>query len=78
MLIAPQWKHPAFTFRSGFGSGDLNHIRHTKPPQLADSPCTFILVREPPADKFVVFSTRRVSKNRDARRDAGLDEVRRF
>jgi hypothetical protein len=78
MLIAPRWKHLAFTCRSGFGSGDFNHIRHTKPPQLADSPCAFILVGEPPADKLVIISTRRVSKNRYALRDASLDEVRRF
>jgi hypothetical protein len=70
MLVAPSRKHPTFTFGSTFSSGDLYDIRHPKPPQLANLPCARILVREPPADELVVFSTRRVGKNRNARRDA--------
>ena len=78
MLVAPRRKHLAFAFGSSFGSGDLHDIRHAKPPQLANLPCASILVREPPADELVVVSTRRVGKNRNARRDAALHEVRRF
>jgi hypothetical protein len=59
-------------------SGDLHDIRHAKPPQLANLPCARILVREPSADELVVFSSRRVGKNRNARRDAVLHEVCRF
>src|SRR5713101_5546859 len=76
MLVAPWRKHLAFTFGSNVGSGDLHDIRHAKPPQLANLPCTRILVGEPPADELVVCSTRRVGKNRNARRDAALHEVR--
>ena len=78
MLVAPWRKHLGFTFGSNVGSGDLHDIRHAKPPQLANLPCTRILVREPPADELVVFSTRRVGKNRNSRRDAALHEIRRF
>ena len=78
MLVAPRGKHLAFAFGSGFGYGDLHDIRHAKPPQLANLPCASILVREPPADELVVISTRRIGKNRNARRDAALHEVCRF
>ena len=78
MLVAPWRKHLAFAFGSSFGSGDLHDIRHPKPPQLANLSCASILVREPPADELVVVSTRRIGKNRNARRDAALHEVRRF
>ena len=78
MLVAPSRKHLGFTFGSNVGSGDLHDIRHAKPSQLANLPCTRILVREPPADELVVFSTRRVGKNRNSRRDAALHEIRRF
>ena len=78
MLVAPWRKHLTFTFGSNVGSGDLHDIRHAKPPQLANLPCARILVREPPADELVVFSTRRVGKNRNSRRDAALHEVCRF
>src|SRR6516165_5168349 len=78
MLVAPWRKHLGFTFGSNVGSGDLHDIRHAKPPQLANLPCTRILVREPPADELVVFSTRRVGKNRNSRRDAALHEIRCF
>jgi hypothetical protein len=78
MLVAPWRKYLSFTFGSNVGSGDLHDIRHAKPPQLANLPCARILVREPPADELVVFSTRRVGKNRNSRRDAALHEIRRF
>jgi hypothetical protein len=78
MLIAPRRKHPAFTRGSVFGYRDLHDIRHAKQFQLANLPCASILVREPPADELVVVSTWRVSKNRNARCDASLHEVRRF
>jgi hypothetical protein len=78
MLIAPRRKYLAFTGGSAFGYGDLHDIRHAKPPQLANLPCASILVREPPADELVVVSARRVGKNRNARRDALLHEVRSF
>jgi hypothetical protein len=78
MLVAPWRKHLGLTFASSVGSGDLHDIRHAKPSQLANLPCTRILVREPPADELVVFSTRRVGKNRNSRRDAALHEIRRF
>jgi len=77
-LVAPRRKHLSFTFGSNFGSGDLHDICHAKPAQLAYLPRARILVGEPPADELVVFSTRRVGKNRNARRDAALHEVRRF
>src|SRR5262249_30228309 len=79
MLVAPWRKHLAFAFGSSFGSGDLHDIRHAKPPQLANLSCASILVREePPATELVTFPARRVGKNRNARRDAALHEVRRF
>src|SRR6516225_2843962 len=78
MLVAPWRKHLGFTFGSNVGSGDLHDIRHAKPSQLANLPCSRIFVRESPADEFVVFSTRRVGKNRNSRRDAALHEIRRF
>ena len=78
ILIAPWWKHLSLTFGSSVGSGDFHNIRHTKRFQLADLPRARILIREPPADELVVFSTRRVAKNRNARRDAALHEIRRF
>ena len=78
MLVAPWRKHLAFTFGSNVGSGDLHNIRHAKPPQLSNLPCTRILVRESPTDELVVFSARRIGKNRNSRRDAALHEIRRF
>jgi hypothetical protein len=78
MLIRPWWKHLPFTFGSILGSGDLHDVRHAKRPQLADLPCARILVRDPPADELVVFLTRKVAKNRNARRDAAMHEVCRF
>src|SRR6516164_11301162 len=78
MLVAPRRKQLGFTFGSNVASGDLQDIRHAKPPQLADLPCTRILVRQPPADELVVFSTRRAGKNRNSRRDAALHEIRSF
>src|SRR6516165_11007877 len=68
MLVAPWRKHLAFAFGSSFGSGDLQDIRHAKPPQLANLSRASILVRESPADELVVFPARRVGKNRNARR----------
>ena len=78
MLVAPRRKHVSFTLRSNVRSGDLQDIRHAKPPQLANLLCARILVKEPPADELVVFSTRRVGKHRDPCCDAALHEVRRF
>ena len=78
MLVAPLRKHATFTFGSDVGFRDLHDIRHAKPLQLANLPCTRILVRKPPTDELVVFSTRRVGKNRNSLRDAALHEVRRF
>jgi len=78
MLVAPWRKHLGFTFGSNVGSGDLHDIRHAKPSQLANLPCSRIFVREPPADELVVFSTRRVGKDRNSRRDAALHEIRCF
>ena len=74
MLVAPCRKHPAFTFGS-INFGDLHDIRHTKRPQLANLPCRRILIRESPADELMVFSARRVHKNRNSRCDAALHEV---
>jgi hypothetical protein len=78
MLVAPWRKHLTFTLRSNVGSGDLHDIRHAKRPQLANLPCAPILVREPPSAELVVFSTRRVHKNRNSLCDAALHEVRRL
>src|ERR1700730_19429004 len=78
MPVAPWRKNLAFTFGSNVGSGDLHDIRHAKPPQLANLRCARILIGEPPADELVVFSTRRVAKNCNSRRDAASHEVRRF
>src|SRR3984893_14776483 len=78
MLVAPWRKYLSSTFGSNVGSGDLPALRPANPPQVARPPCPRILVREPPADELVVFSTRRVGKNRTSRRDAALHEIRRF
>ena len=77
ILIAPWWKHLSFTFGSSVGSGDFHNIRHTKRSQFADASRSHPH-KEIPADELVVFSTRRVAKNRNARRDAALHEIRRF
>ena len=78
MLVAPSRKHLGFTFGSNVGSGDLHNIRHAKLPQLANLPCTRILVRKSAADELMVFSARGVGKNRNSCRDAALHEIRRF
>ena len=78
MLVAPLRKRVTFSFGSNVGSRDLHHIRHAKPSQLTNLPCSRIFVREPPADELVVFSTRGVGKDRNSRRDAALHEIRRF
>ncbi len=78
MLVAPWRKHLTFSFGSNVGSRDLHDIRHAKPPQLANLPFGLILIREPPADELVVFSTRRVAKNRNSLRNAALNKVCRF
>jgi hypothetical protein len=78
MVVAPRRKNLTVTFGPNVGSGDLHDIRNAKPFQLANLPCGGILVREPSADELVVFSTRRVRKNRNSRRDAALHEVRGF
>jgi hypothetical protein len=80
LVLLPAAKHTAntFTFGSNVSSRDLHDIHHAKPPQLANLPCGPILVREPLAKKLVIFSTRRVGKNRNARGDAALHEVCRF
>jgi hypothetical protein len=65
MLVAPSRKYLTFTFGS-IDPGDLHDIRHAKRPQLANLPCPRILVREPPADELMIFSTRRVDKNRNS------------
>jgi len=74
MLVTTWWEHLTFQL----GSGDLHDIRHAKPTQLANLPCSRILVWEPPADEFLVFVTRRVLKNRNSFRDAAQNEIRRF
>ena len=58
MLVAPWRKHLTYTFGPNVGSRDLHDVRHAKPPQVANLPCARILIREPPADELVVFSTR--------------------
>jgi hypothetical protein len=77
-MVAPGRKHLPFPFGSSFGPWNFHDIRNAKPPKLANLSCAFILVREPPADEFEVFSTGRIGKNRNARCDATFDEVRRF
>src|SRR2546423_14809016 len=72
MLVAPWWKRLAFSFGSNVGSADLHHIRHAKPSQLTNLTCSRIFIREAPADELVVFSTRRVGKDRNSRRDTAL------
>jgi hypothetical protein len=61
---------PSGMTHQSLGFGDLHDIRHAKPLQLANLLCAPILVREPPTDELAVFSTRRVGKNRNSRRDA--------
>jgi hypothetical protein len=78
MLVAPWRKRLAFSFGSDVCSGDLHHICDAKPSQLTNLPCSRIFVRESPADELVVFSTRRVGKDRNSRRDAALHEIRGF
>ncbi len=76
VLVAPWGKNLAFTFGSGFVSWNLHDIRYAKPSQLPNLPCREIFVGQPPTDELKIFSTRRVGKNRDARRDAAMHEVR--
>src|SRR5712692_5026972 len=78
MLLAPWRKHLAFTLGSNLGSGDFHDIRHAERSQLANLPCARILIRQPAPDKFVIFSARRVGKNRNACRDAALHQVGRL
>ena len=78
MLVAPRPKHLGFTLGSKAGTWDLHDVRHAERPQLADLPHTRVLVGEPPADEFVVFSTWRIGENRNPRSNAVLHEVRRF
>src|SRR3984893_17881013 len=77
MIVAPWRKHPTFIFGS-IDSRDLLDIRYAKRPQLANLPCRRILIREPTADALMVFSIRRVRKDRNSLRDAALHYVRRF
>ncbi len=65
LLIAPLRKYLTFTFGS-IDSGDLHDIRHTKRRQLANLPCPCILIGKPSADELIVFSARRVIKNRNS------------
>src|SRR6516162_2822599 len=78
MLVTPRWKHLAFTFGPNVASRDLNDIGYAKRSQLANLPCGGILVRKSAADELMVFSARRVGKNRNSCRDAALHEIRRF
>lgn len=78
LLVAPWRKNLTLTFGSSFGSGNLHDIGHAEPSELPDLPCRQILVREPAADELEIFSTRRVRKDRNSRRDAAMHEVRRL
>jgi hypothetical protein len=78
MLIAPCPEHLGFTLGANAGLGNLHDIRYTKRPQLADLPCTRVLVREPAADELMVFAARRVGENRNSRRNPALHEISRF
>ena len=80
MLIAPLRKHLRLrTFVFNVGSLDLHDILHAKRSQLASLPFGCIFVRQSPPNELEVFFTqRRGGKNRNSRRDAALNEVRRF
>ena len=65
LLVAPLRKHLTFTFGS-IDFGDLRNIRHAEHPQLANLSCRFILIRNPSVDELMVFSARRVCKNRNS------------
>ena len=78
MPFAPWWKHGTFSVGSSITSWDLDNVLHAKPIQLTNLSRASILVREPAANEFVVFSARRVGKYRNSRRDAALHEVCRF
>jgi hypothetical protein len=62
VLIAPCRKNLAFTFSSSFGSRNLHHICHAKPPKLANLPCACILVGKPSAEELKIVSTRWIGK----------------
>src|SRR5271170_3267329 len=75
MLVAPAWKHLAFTLGSGVGPGYPQDVGHAQPLQLANLPSARIIVGESAPDEFVIFSARRVGENRNSLRDAALHEV---
>ncbi len=78
VLVTPCRKDLPFAFGSRFGSGNLLDILYAEPVSLANLPRACILVRKSPADKFEVFSARRIGEDRNSRRDAAFDEVGRF
>src|ERR1700733_1398931 len=77
LIVAPLREH--LTLISGsIDFGDVLDIRYAERRQVANLPCPSVLVGKPSADELVVFSARRIIKNRDSLRDAALHEIRRF
>ena len=65
LLVAPWRKHLTFTFGS-IDSGDLHDIRHAPATSVGRSALPLHPHEEPPTDELVVFSARRVHKNRNS------------
>jgi hypothetical protein len=76
--VAPRRENLSFTFCASFGPVDLHDIFDTKPTQLSNLPCRFILVRELSSDELEVLPSWRIAKDRDSLRDIALHEVRRL
>jgi len=76
-MVAPLRKHLTFTFGS-IDSGDFRNVGHAEHPQLANLSYPCILIGKPAANELIVFSGRRVLKNRYSLCDAALHEVRGF
>src|ERR1700722_970453 len=75
--VAPWRKHLTF-ISSAVDFRDVHDIRYAERLQLAKLPRPCILVRKPSAGKLLLFSVRRLIKNRNSLRDAALHEICRF
>ncbi len=64
LLVAPLRKRQTFVSGS-IHLGDLRHVRHTQRLELPNLPGPRIFIRNPSADELLLFSSRRVIKNRN-------------
>jgi hypothetical protein len=75
MLLIGPWRKRLTFISSSVDFGDVHDIRYAERLQLAKLPCPCILVWKPSASKLLLFSVRRLIKNRNALRDAALHEI---